>query len=323
MSSIDEGWFADINGVAQWLTLRGADLHNPALLLIGGPGFGYAAIAPFFAAWEHSLTLVQWDQPGAGFTFGRSGAEVSTVARLVADGVAVAERALRRLGTGQLGLLCFSAGTIVGLEMIGRRPELFSAYVGNGQVVEWARQDALSYELLVSRARAAGDEAMSRELAAIGPPPYADAAADAVKSKYAGAPTSREAPAFAELGALAAAALRGEPLDAKYLAHGVPWPEPRARTFAAYTALRDEIVAFDARRLGLAFGVPMFFLQGADDAFTVSSEVQAYAAQLAAPRVEYVAIEGAGHAALFLRDELLARLQRHVVPTLRAARARG
>ena len=39
MQSIDDGAFVDINGVPQWLTLRGGSA-NPALLLIGGPGFG-------------------------------------------------------------------------------------------------------------------------------------------------------------------------------------------------------------------------------------------------------------------------------------------
>jgi pimeloyl-ACP methyl ester carboxylesterase len=319
MQAIDEGLFADIGGVPQWLTLRGADRTNPVLLIIGGPGFGYAAIAPFFAAWERDFTVVHWDQPGAGFTYARSAVEATTIARLVDDGVAVAELASVRLGVRKVALVCFSAGTIVGLEMSRRRPELFSAYVGSGQVVDWPRQDALSYELLCRRAHALGDMTMLQELAAIGPPPYADTATDAVKSKYAGAPTPREAAAFPDLAALMAAALQGLPEGATYFAPNLQWPDPRARAYAAYAALRTEIVSFDARRLGLAFAMPMFFLQGAEDLFTVSSEVQAYAAELAAPQVEYVPIPGAGHAALLLRHEFLALLNRHIRPTLLAA----
>jgi hypothetical protein len=62
---LDEGFFADIHGVPQWLTLRGDDRTNPALLILSGPGFGYAALAPFFSSFERAFTLVQWDQPGA------------------------------------------------------------------------------------------------------------------------------------------------------------------------------------------------------------------------------------------------------------------
>lgn len=287
--------------------------------MIGGPGFGYAALAPFFADWERAFTLVQWDQPGAGFTFARSGGEATTIERLVADGIAVAEVACARLGVRKLALLCFSAGTLVGLEMVKRRPELFAAYVGNGQVVDWARQDALSYELLLHRARALEDATMLHELTAIGPPPYADTATDAVKSKYAGAPTPRESAAFTDFGVVVAAALQGAPASAPYLAAGLHWPEPRARSFAAYAALRAEIVTFDARRLGRDFAAPMFFLQGADDVFTVSSEVQAYADELVAPHVAYVRIAEAGHAALLLRHELRALLERHVRPMLLGA----
>jgi len=316
MSSIDEGVFVEIGGAFQWLTLRGADRANPALLIVGGAGFGYAALAPFFAEWERDFTLAYWDQPGAGFTFARSGAEVESIAQLVDNGCAAAAAACARLHVRRLALLCFSAGTIVGLQMLKRRPELFSAYVGSGQVVDWRRQDALSYELLLRRARGRHDAAMLQELESIGPPPYADAQADAIKSKYAGELTAREAPAVATLRSLMGAALQGVPAGASYLAAGLAWPEPMLRTFMAYTSLRADIVAFDARRLGSLFEVPMFFLQGADDVFTVSSEVERYARELVAPCVEYVPIEGAGHAALLLTDDLHAALSRLVLPRL-------
>ncbi len=319
---IDEGAFVDIHGMPQWLTLRGDDRANPALLIVGGPGFGYAALAPFFATFERSFTLVQWDQPGAGFTFGRNGdAGELTLERLVRDGVRVAEVACARLGVSRLALLCASAGTVVGLRMVQRRPELFSAYVGAGQFVDWRRQDAQSYALLLQRARERGDGATLAELEALGPPPYADAESDARKSKYAGAPTTREGAVFAELLPLMAAASVGEPLGAKYLARGVAWPEPRPRSFAAYIALRGDLVAFDARKLAPRFAVPMFFVQGADDLYSVTAEVQRYATEIEAPHVEFVTIDGAGHSVMFLRAEFLAALDRRVRPWLARGRA--
>jgi proline iminopeptidase len=321
---VDLGWFEDIHGVPQWLTIRGDDRANPALLIVGGPGFGCAALAPFFAPFERSYTLVQWDQPGGGFTYGRNpGDEDLTLERLVQDGLRVAECARRRLDVARLALLCFSGGTIVGLMMAQRRPELFSAYVGSGQFVDWRRQDAESYALLLRRARERGDGAMLAELEALGPPPYRDAAADARKSLYAGAPTEREAAAFGELMALVAAAQAGEPQNAAYLAHGVAWPEPRARAFVAYTALRDELLAFDARTLGSRFAMPMFFVQGTEDLYSVTSEVQRYAREIEAPHVELVTIAGAGHGVMFVRAELLDALERTVRSWLGARRSQA
>jgi pimeloyl-ACP methyl ester carboxylesterase len=323
-SRIEDGFFADVHGVPQWLTIRGDDRTNPLLLILSGPGFGYAALAPFFASFERAFTLAQWDQPGAGFTFGRSGdAGTLTLERLVRDGVRVAELACERLGVPRVALLGVSGGTLVGLHMVRRRPELFSAYVGTGQFVDWRRQDEQGYALLIERARRRGDAAMLAELTALGRPPYPDAEADARKSKYAGAPTARESAGFAELMPVVAAALAGQPAGATYLAHGVPWPEPRPRSFSAYTELRQELLAFDARNLGPRFAVPMFFVQGADDLYSVTDEVRRYAAEVEAPHVELVTIDGAGHSVLFARAEFLAALERHVTPWLAAPRSQA
>jgi pimeloyl-ACP methyl ester carboxylesterase len=149
-SRIEEGLFVDVNGVQQWVTLRGDDRANPALLIIAGPGFGYAALAPFFASYERAYTVVQWDQPGAGFTFGKNGnAGGLTLERLVRDGVRVAELTRERLRVQRIALLCVSGGTLVGLHMAQQRPDLFCAYVGTGQFVDWPRQDAQGYALLL------------------------------------------------------------------------------------------------------------------------------------------------------------------------------
>jgi len=317
--AIDTGFFADVYGVPQWLTIRGADRRNPALLIVGGPGFGYAALAPFFSTWERDFTLVHWDQPGAGFTFGKNGDAATgplSIERLVRDGVRVAELVCAELGAERIAPLCVSGGTIVGLHMLLRRPDLFSGYIGTGQFVDWARQDALSYALLLERARARGDAVMLAELAEIGAPPYVDTPTDARKSKYAGAPTAGEAAAFAELMPLVAAAMQGVPAGAAYLAHAVAWPDPLTRATTAYDALRPELVGFDARRLGRRFAVPLFFFQGTDDVFSVTTEVERYATEIEAPRAELVPIEGGGHSAVLLRAAFLAQLLARVRPTL-------
>ncbi len=54
----------------------------------------------------------------------------------------------------------------------------------------------------------------------------------------------------------------------------------------------------------------MFFVQGADDLYSVTAEVQRYAAEIEAPHVELLTIEGAGHSVMFLRAEFLAVLER-------------
>jgi pimeloyl-ACP methyl ester carboxylesterase len=316
LNDIDTGMFVEINGALQWITIRGSDLKNPVMLMLPGPGAGFSRMAEFFSPWERDFTLVQWDQPGAGATAAKHGAEAVPMNydRIVRDGIAVAEWVLHRLAVPTIALLAFSGGTIIGLKMIRERPEFFSAYVGSGQIVNWARQDTLSYRLILEGARAARNAAAIAELESIGAPPYSSAAEDAVKSKYAGAPTPAEQRALAQLDPRVLASMNAPPPDANYVPRGLTLGDTRTQAMAAYTALRDELVAFDARRLGLKYVVPMLFLQGELDEFTVTSEVRVFADEIEAPRKVFALLEGAGHSAFLMRDEFLASLNRHLRP---------
>ena len=298
-SRLDERLVLDIRGVPQIVRLIGDDRANPVLLILHGPGFGYAPLAPLFAPWMAGFTLAFWDQPGAGET--QSVAPMAlTLDRLARDGIAVAEALHARRPGVALVPFGVSGGTAPGLMMVGARPDLFAAYVGNGQVVHWARQAALSYAMILDRARAAGDAAAIAEIEAVGPPPWPGLAGDLVRGKYANAPTAREREVLADPAVQA-------------LFAGLP-ADTRERATAAFTALKPGLEAFDARALGPDFAIPMVFLQGAEDAHLVSSEVEAWAAELHAPSVAYVPIPGAGHMSTFLVDDMAALLAGQVRP---------
>jgi pimeloyl-ACP methyl ester carboxylesterase len=314
--AIDEGFFADVRGAPQWITLRGADPANPPLLMIFGPGAALTRMAPFFAPWERAFTLAQWDQPGGGATFAKNGEEPLSLERLAADAAAVAEIACARLGAAKLTVLGVSGGSIVGLKLAHARPDLVAAFVGSGQIVHWARQAALGYRLSLDAARTRGDAAAVGALEAAGPPPYGDLATEMAAALYLNAQTGAERAAFETLDPATAAALAAPPAGARYVPEGLNQPEGRTRGAAAYAALRGEIAAFDAWRLGVKFAVPMIFLQGDQDRYTPTAEVAGYAAALQAPSVRLELIEGGGHSAVFMRDAFLDALRRHVRPLI-------
>ncbi len=308
--------FVAVNDALQWVSVRGQDERNPILFLIGGPGAGLTAFTPFFAPWERDYTLVQWDQPGSATAMFKNGGACGPLSLdgLARDGVAVIEHVLARTGARKLILLCMSAGTMVGLKIAKARPDLVAAYVGSGQFVDWRRQDALSYEMILRAARESADTAAIKELEALGPPPYKDTSSDAIKSKYAGALTSAERAEFAALSPQVAQVLQSPPADADYLPPDLPPLDPRAAATAAYDEMREEIVHFDARRVATKFEVPMFFFQGEHDAFSVTSEVAAYAKEITAPVSRVVIVEAGGHSCLFLRERILTLLNQHVRP---------
>jgi pimeloyl-ACP methyl ester carboxylesterase len=314
---VDRGFFADVRGAPQWITLRGADAANPPLLMIFGPGAGFTRMAPFFAPWERDFTLAQWDQPGGGATFARNGDEPLSLDRLAADAAAVAEIACARLRVAKLAVLGVSGGSIVGLKLAEARPDLVAAYVGTGQIVHWARQAALGYRLALDAARARGDAAVVATLEAAGPPPYADIETEIAASAHVNAQTAAERAAFERLDAATAAALASPPAGARYVPADLALPEPRERALAAFVALRGEIAAFDAWAApGLRYEVPMVFLQGDADLYTPTAVVSDYAAALQAPSVRVELIAGGGHSAVFMREAFLNALRTHVTPLL-------
>jgi pimeloyl-ACP methyl ester carboxylesterase len=310
---IDEGVFVPVHGIDHWLTFRGDDSANPALLVLGGPGAALSVFAPLFAEWERDFTIVQWDQPGGGATQAKNGDERTgalTLERLARDATAVAEHARARLGKKRVVLLGASGGSILALMIAGRRADLVSACVCAGAFVDWPRQDAESYALLLARARSARDAAAVAELERIGPPPYPDTATDEIKSKYAGAFTPGEAAAFAAL----RPALESPPAGATYLAHGLALGDPRTLATAAYDKLRAELVSFDARRLGRAFRMPLLFFQGEHDAYSVTDAVRDYAAWIDAPQKLLAVVPDASHSMIFAGHALLELLVAHARP---------
>jgi pimeloyl-ACP methyl ester carboxylesterase len=303
---IDEGFFLDVGGVRQWVAVRGSDAANPALLVLPGAGAGLAAAAPFFSPWEGDFTLVHWDPPGGGYTAAANHADPTPLSyqRIANDGVAVVEAVKARCGLERLAVAATSGGTIAALKMVRARPDLFCAYIGNGQVVKRAAQERLSHQLVLARARAAGDLATVATLGTAGEPPYANIAADLAKSVYANAPTPAEAPDWGVL------MTRTPPAPcARHAPAGVVPGDPMTTAFRAFQATSAELAAFDARTLGLEFDLPMHIIQGADDIHTVTSEVVAWAEEIQAPAKSLALIPDAGHLSFFWRAAMLERLK--------------
>lgn len=68
---VDEAGLVSINGMGQYIQIRGKNPANPVLLILhGGPGSPLMPMAHSFQyAWEEDYTVVQWDQRQAGKTY--------------------------------------------------------------------------------------------------------------------------------------------------------------------------------------------------------------------------------------------------------------
>ena len=173
--SIAEAGYVRLGGIDQWVMTRGADSTNPLLMMLhGGPGF---TDTPFFrtfnAALEKHFTVVYWDQRGAGKSFDGNIPESSmTVERFIADLDELIDRTCERLHTEKTVIFGHSWGTALGILYAARFPERVAAYVGSGQIGDWQRGEALSYEFALAEAERLRDHKTLEKLRGIGPPPY-------------------------------------------------------------------------------------------------------------------------------------------------------
>lgn len=319
--AIDEGLFIDVNGVQQWITIRGSNRENPVLLLLhGGPGISMSGLAPLFADWERHYTIVQWDQPFSGSTAVRNlGLDqgAATIERFVNDGITVTEYARKLLGADKLVLLGNSWGTLIGLEMIRKRPELFSAYVGTSQAVSGTRGGKVGYELGLEAARRRNDQQAIAALERVGPPPYRTLEEFLVRQQYTN-PPGLPASAAEQAATMAMFKLMSVPAapDAKYIAYRtLPAGFNGPQNFMNAQRLMFPLTqAWDAHALGLSFSVPVFIFQGENDFNTPASVAREYFDEIRAPHKAFAIIPGAGHNTLAFAGEVLALLNKHVLP---------
>ena len=303
--SVDESGYVPINGIDQWISIRGVERTRPVLLFLhGGPGDATSAWAyPYFRAWESDFVVAQWDQPGAGRTFGRNGVPSAlTLDRMVEDGVQVAQYLRGHLRQSKLILVGQGWGSVLGLLMIKARPDLFLAYVGTGQIVDPMQDARDSYALALKSAQSTHDRQAVADLKAAGPPPYVDGSpAQGILANWRDNCEGAESQRFlaGRLGlALTAPEHSVRDLD--------DWVAGQALSAQLLSRQQRELAG---QRLQGSFAVPIFVIQGAQDCHAPAPLAMRWLAQIQAPRKQYVPIEGAGHYAVFMRsDEFLRQL---------------
>jgi pimeloyl-ACP methyl ester carboxylesterase len=302
---VREAGFVELGGLPQWVSVRGERRDNPILLILhGGPGATYTPLAPRLRAWERHFTVAQWDQRGAGKTFGRHGKTAPlTFARLVADGCELVEHLCQRLGQPRVILLGSSAGSITGLLIARRLPQRLHAYVGTDQNVGLSQA---AFEPTLAQLRAVGDLKGARAFERLGPDP----------SRWGRA-------GYDQRNQLLVKAAPGVPnmVTDLILPSLLSSPEHSLKDVVdvfrglafSQAQLFDELIAFDAPAVaGRRFEVPFLVFHGASDWLTPAVLARAYFDQVEAPRKHFALLEGAGHLAAFAQPaQFLDLLLRH------------
>lgn len=300
---ISEERFVEINGIEQWVTIKGDPTKPVILFLHGGPG---SVMSPYadnlYQAWEKDFLIVQWDQRGAGRTYGRNAPEELTpeflqanpltLAQMADDGIALSEYLLEHLKKERLILFGTSWGSALGVAIATKRPELFYAYVGHSQIVNPSSDEGL-YAKVQQLAAAANDTASLDKLSEIGKPPYARARTVGqlwrIVKKYE-SQNSQPAPEswFVESPGYDNAA------DGQNRSDGDDYSFVNfvGGKVLGVSGMRTSI---DFLKSNLDFQLPVYFIQGEEDLLTPKESTQQYFDRLTAPAKEYILLPKTAH----------------------------
>ncbi|MDX2358819.1 alpha/beta hydrolase [Dietzia sp. PP-33] len=172
--SVAEMESVELGGSEQWITIRGHDASNPVLLNLGmgGPGGGGFFNSTEFRPLEEHFTVVNWDEPGTGKSYGAVPFDELDRERFVADATELTNHLRERFGQDKIYIYGVSWSSIIGIWLAQEHPELFHAFISSGQMVNTTENDRMGYELALEHLEEQGDTGRAEKLRENGPPPY-------------------------------------------------------------------------------------------------------------------------------------------------------
>ena len=292
---VHEEKFVSLGAIEQWVTIKGEDCANPVILFLhGGPGNTLTPYADsIYGDWEKTFTLVQWDQRGAGRTFGRNAPAAGstlTIERMAEDGVQLAEYLTQRLGKKKIILTGGSWSSILGVHMVKSRPDLFHAYLGVAQIASYRENQTASYSKVVALARAAGDETTVSALEALGAPPWTDPRNSGILRRATRAYEKKASTPAPASWWVASRDYDTPQMRADYL-EGEDW------SYLQFVGRKGDgmFSKVDLAALGMDFKIPVFLIQGSEDLVATPDVAKRYFDGITAPQKEFVLVPNAGH----------------------------
>lgn len=302
-SLINEEKFISINGIQQWVTIKG-DRSKPVILFLhGGPG---SVMSPYadhiYKPWEKDFIIVQWDQRGAGRTYGHNAPEELTLNFLqshpltleliAADGIALSQYLCEHLGKKKIILFGTSWGSALGITIVTKEPNLYYAYVGHSQIVN-PSSDARLFDTVYQLARDNKDTISLNKLNEIGKPPYDRAKTVGqlwrIVKKYESE--------------------NSEPAPASWFVEAPAYDNAKDREdrnngddYSFVNFVGDSQFGLSSIRASINFlehnvhlNLPVYFIQGDEDILTPKESTKLYFDKLQAPEKSYILLPKTAH----------------------------
>ena len=300
---IQEDAYVEIGGIEQFMQIRGDDLNNPVVLwLHGGPGFPLTYMNWYYQGeLEKDFTVACLEQRGCGRTYFKNGnAANASPDEMLSDIHEAVEYLKKRFHKDKVVIMGQSWGTVIGIKYTELHPENVAAYVGVGQVTQFAKGKIYSARKaadLAEKQGNTGDAERLRELA-----------------KAFEKITDIENVSIKDLEEIILTSGKylkseGEMTGMKQITTALTSPhfnlnDAKWFLFASDTKniidSQTELIdymyfGFDLSEIRLPENVPVLFVQGDCDYITPTDMVKAYCASVNSDTVRMVIIPDAGH----------------------------
>jgi proline iminopeptidase len=305
-----------VGGTEQTVMIRAASPDRPVILwLAGGPGQSDLALARAqIAGWEQDFVVAALDQRGNGTSYAAiDPVAAMTLDRAVSDVIEVTDYLRARFDEQKIYLMGESWGTILGVLAVERRPDLYHAWIGSGQMVDVVETDERVYADLLAYAERAGDQELLAGLRAVGEPPYRDipwansnllAWYEHLYADYTPSDGYLERGARSGLDPFGVLGSEYSFIDKANVLRGL------IDTFAV---LYPQLYAVDLRERASQLEVPVYVLDGAAELRGRRDLALEWFERLDAPVKELVTYEGAAHATAFEQGDAVQRLLNEVI----------
>ena len=158
--------YVDINGIKQYIQIRGKDKKNPIILFVhGGPGGSTAGMAHILmGSWEEKFTVVNWDQRNTCKTLLANKDRVDEIGKTgtMEEYIEDIDEIIGYLHTvyefDKIILMGFSWGTVISSEYAKVHPENVLMYIGVGQLINYIEGFEVVCGQLMERAKADGNK---------------------------------------------------------------------------------------------------------------------------------------------------------------------
>lgn len=296
------------------LMVRGQNTDAPVLLfLAGGPGGSeLGAMRRHLPALEDHFVVATLDQRGTGRSYSAlDPTGTLTLDSAISDVLAVTDYLRERFDRDRVLLVGQSWGSLLGVLAVTAMPDVYSGFVGVGQMVSLAQTDQIFYADTLEWARSTGNDALAAKLESIGPPPYDDMLnyETALSYEHQVYPYDHSANSEGEGG-----------FSENFLVEEYSLLD-KVHLLGAFTdtfsVIYPQAQDVDLRRIASRIDVPVFFVQGAHEAPGRVRPFEQWYDQLRAPSKDVIVLATSGHRPMFEQpDQFVGYLNDTVLPAI-------